>query len=316
MRRPEGLDFETRDPEVAHAQITEAYAEHRATLLGNTQDFLYRHHRIDMGGVRIDTFRSSPTVEYDVDSLPYAMACRVRSGLVTSTTEGVERVVGPGGVFLVVRPLGHYVTRMDNAEIEVVGVDERIFARIDPAAVARLEHLSVDPLDCPGARAWSRAIDYVTRTASDELAGGSPLVLSQAGRLVAATMLAVFDRAADSGTEAEVRVATPDTLRRAIDVIESEPGADIGLADLAAACHVTPRAPQLAFRRHLDTTPMAYLRTARLRRLHDELRGADPAEGATVTEAAARWGFTQLGRLSTQYRALFGESPRDTLRRR
>lgn len=130
MRRPEGMDFETRDPEVAHAQITLAYAEHRATLLGDTHDFLYRHHRIDMGGVRIDTFRASPTVEYDVESLPYAMVGRVRSGLVTSTTEGCERVVGPGGVFLVSRPLGHYVTRMEDAEIEAVSVDERIFGPV------------------------------------------------------------------------------------------------------------------------------------------------------------------------------------------
>ena len=45
------------------------------------------------------------------------------------------------------------------------------------------------------------------------------------------------------------------------------------------------------------------------------VKGADPADGATVTAAAARWGFQQMGRLSAQYRDLFGESPRDTLRR-
>ena len=85
--------------------------------------------------------------------------------------------------------------------------------------------------------------------------------------------------------------------------------------DIAAASHVTARALQLAFRRHLDTTPMAYVRRVRLQRLHQELRHADPADGATVTAAAARWGFQQMGRLSAQYRDLFGESPRDTLRR-
>lgn len=85
--------------------------------------------------------------------------------------------------------------------------------------------------------------------------------------------------------------------------------------DIAAASHVTARALQLAFRRQLDTTPMAYVRRVRLQRLHQELRHADPNEGLTVTAAAARWGFQQMGRLSAQYRDLFGESPRDTLRR-
>ena len=42
---------------------------------------------------------------------------------------------------------------------------------------------------------------------------------------------------------------------------------------------------------------------------------AGAGDGATVTAAAARWGFQQMGRLSAQYRDMFGESPRDTLRR-
>jgi transcriptional regulator GlxA family with amidase domain len=35
---------------------------------------------------------------------------------------------------------------------------------------------------------------------------------------------------------------------------------DISITDIASAVHVTIRAAQLAFRRHLSTTPTAYLR--------------------------------------------------------
>ena len=36
--------------------------------------------------------------------------------------------------------------------------------------------------------------------------------------------------------------------------------------------------------------------------------------GTRVSEVATRWGFSQLGYFSVDYRKLFGESPRDTLR--
>ena len=39
-------------------------------------------------------------------------------------------------------------------------------------------------------------------------------------------------------------------------------------------------------------------------------------EGAeTVTDAAMRFGFRELGRFAVDYRAAFGESPSETLRR-
>ncbi|MFI6180577.1 hypothetical protein ACIA8R_33925 [Nonomuraea sp. NPDC051191] len=46
-------------------------------------------------------------------------------------------------------------------------------------------------------------------------------------------------------------------MRRAIAYLEAQPDQDITVADIAAAAHVTVRAVQLAFRRHLDTTPLA-----------------------------------------------------------
>ncbi len=51
---------------------------------------------------------------------------------------------------------------------------------------------------------------------------------------------------------------------------------DISTADIAAAAHVTIRAVQLAFRRHLDTTPLEYLRRVRLDRAHQELMAGHP----------------------------------------
>ncbi len=71
---------------------------------------------------------------------------------------------------------------------------------------------------------------------------------------------------------------------------------------------------QEAFRRHLDTTPMAYLRRVRLERAHRELQVTDPAAGGTVAEIAARWGFAHHGRFAALYQGCYGHAPSATLR--
>jgi transcriptional regulator GlxA family with amidase domain len=70
---------------------------------------------------------------------------------------------------------------------------------------------------------------------------------------------------------------------------------------------------QLAFRRHLNTTPTAYLRQVRLAQAHEALRDAVPGDGVTVTAVAARWGFTP-SRFTERYRAAYGVLPSHTLR--
>lgn len=108
--------------------------------------------------------------------------------------------------------------------------------------------------------------------------------------------------------------ANPDTLRRAIAFIEAHPDVDLALPDIARAACVTPRALQLAFRRRLDTTPMAYLRRIRLERARRDLSAAAPGDGTSVTTVAYRWGFSTPSRFSQHYRAAYGESPSQTLR--
>ena len=88
----------------------------------------------------------------------------------------------------------------------------------------------------------------------------------------------------------------------------------IGLADVASAAGVSARALQLAFRRFRDTTPMARLRALRLELAREELaRGT--RDGTTVTSVAIARGFGSPGRFAADYRARFGESPSETLRR-
>lgn len=102
-------------------------------------------------------------------------------------------------------------------------------------------------------------------------------------------------------------------LRRAITFIDENADREITLSDIAAAVNVTPRSVQYAFRRHLGTTPLEYLRRVRLDRAHRELQTADPSRD-TVMGIAGRWGFSHAGRFSSVYKRTFGTAPSETLR--
>ena len=85
------------------------------------------------------------------------------------------------------------------------------------------------------------------------------------------------------------------------------------IARLCETLCASERTLHEAFREHLGTTPKAYLKTLRLNAArHDLLRGLGTTR---VTDVALDWGFAHFGWFSQDYRRLFGETPRETLRR-
>ena len=60
--------------------------------------------------------------------------------------------------------------------------------------------------------------------------------------------------------------------------------------------------------------PIRFLTLRRMHLAHRALLRADQSK-ATVTQIVTNHGFWELGRFSVAYRALFGESPSETLRR-
>jgi AraC family ethanolamine operon transcriptional activator len=85
------------------------------------------------------------------------------------------------------------------------------------------------------------------------------------------------------------------------------------VADLCAAVGAGERTLHEAFREHLGTTPMAYLKTLRLNAARQDLCRAGTT--SKVTDVALDWGFLHFGWFSQDYRRLFGETPSQTLQR-
>jgi transcriptional regulator GlxA family with amidase domain len=83
------------------------------------------------------------------------------------------------------------------------------------------------------------------------------------------------------------------------------------VADLCQMAGFNQRTLSRAFRAVRGTTPYRYLRELRLsavKRVLSSKRG-------TVTQAAMRFSFREIGRFAKQYKEAFGESPSETKRR-
>lgn len=184
----------------------------------------------------------------------------------------------------------------------------------EPGTSAPLRFLS-SHLASPSARAqWSAVTRYVDDLLASPDAALSPLVVTSAARLLAATALTVFPSTAlGPAAPRDRRDASTATVRRAAAFIDEHAARDISLADVAAAAHVTIRAVQIAFRRHYGTTPAGYLRRVRLDRARQDLLAADPAR-ESVTAVAYRWGFASPGQFTAAYQQAYGVTPDQTLR--
>lgn len=87
----------------------------------------------------------------------------------------------------------------------------------------------------------------------------------------------------------------------------------VSILDLCNHIGASRRKLQYCFQETLGINPVAYLRALRLNAVRRELRTSTQAQ--CVQEVAARWGFWHLSRFSGDYRAMFGETPSQTLRR-
>jgi AraC-like DNA-binding protein len=158
----------------------------------------------------------------------------------------------------------------------------------------------------------SLVVNIVTLLRSNSRYCSNGLLL---GALQSQLLAAVTELLACSDNEGKLVTARRRyvTCRRALRIAETlrQP---IRVDELAAAVGISRRGLELGFREAFDISPQRYLRRVRMNGLHRDLRRAMPGR-ETVSEAAWRWGFEELGRTAVDYRQLFGESPSTTLAR-
>ncbi|GLU30256.1 AraC family transcriptional regulator [Trinickia caryophylli] len=105
----------------------------------------------------------------------------------------------------------------------------------------------------------------------------------------------------------------PHYLLRAKQFIQDNAREDVALEDIERAAGVSRYKLFEGFRQHFGLAPMAYLKRHRLEAVRREML-SDGSE-RNVSSIAMNWGFSHLGRFSSDYKLRFGETPSQTLKR-
>lgn len=312
-----------------------------STDLGATEDFLVRAYtkmtigagedespatRMDrhwLGPVSFDELDLGFHMSYDAAPLGRVCLCRVHTGQIEANSIGEGHddeghdIVAPGDVTLLAQPDLPFSGRVCRSNYDLTMFDTALLERVaspDEGTDGSVRLLGHRPVTDQAKRQLSGAIDYVRTVVHGEGVEPTPLVASTTASMLAAVVIATLPTNVTTHPTARDRLDSgPPLLRRAIAYIESNVEEDVALADIASSVHVTPRALQYMFRRHLDITPMEYLRRVRLDHAHRELLASDPF-ATTIRTVAARWGFAHTGRFASMYRQAYGRNPSDTLR--
>ncbi|SDF80642.1 AraC-type DNA-binding protein [Lentzea fradiae] len=292
-----------RDLDAAHEVLSAAYAKLRLSSTGRRASL--RLASRTLGAVRFDELDCRIGFEADCEPSDGYIFGQLACGRVVYSSDGEDRFVRGGDAFLAAPPGRPFTAVTGNLHASIVVFGQAVVDEV----VDDVRFVGCRPVSARAAAVW-RATSLHLRDGILPAFAGNSLVLANATRLLVATTLATFPHATVSRSKVWDRSdAHPRTLRRAIMFIESNAAMDITAADIARAARVSIRAIQLAFRRHLDTTPMAYLRSVRMSCAHTDLLAAN----GSVTEIAARWGYARPSVFAAHYRAAYGVPPSRTL---
>jgi AraC-like DNA-binding protein len=278
-----------------------------------------RVNQIGIGPVIMDRGTFDTDLDLDVGPVGKLVFGQVSGGGVGYRTDRAEHWHGNGGAYMAGQP-GHSRTSMFRGGLhEQAVIDPALPGQIAATEPGRTERpvrfTGYEAISAAAARTWRHTYAYARDIVADlPDTVAHELLASNVARLLTATALATFPNNALTDPTIEDRHdGHLATLRRAVAFIDGSAHRDITVAEIAEAAHVTIRAVQHAFQRHMGTTPTAYLRRVRLDQAHQELIAADPAR-QTVTAIAYRWGFPSPSRFAAYYRDAYGVLPGHTLR--
>ena len=298
----------------ARASVAASLAPHELTPLREIEAFRALHNAAELQRLSFHYIDYGTEVEVKVDRLDFHLIQIPLGGLshivagADAVTASPRRAAVPGEPVRM-----HYSA--GNPRLMVRITPDLLRERLDVATAGGLvvhqQSGAAFDITRGAGRSWRGLVDMVmTDLEREDGLTASPLT---AEALQVAVVDGLIVSLATAPEDSVAERATPDRIvRRAARLIEEHCAEPLGTLDIADAVGVSIRALQAGFKLHLDTTPMAYVRQARLERVRQSL---SDGTAQSVTDAATRWGITHLGRLSGDYRAAFGETPSETLQR-
>ncbi|RFB84565.1 AraC family transcriptional regulator [Rhizobium leguminosarum bv. trifolii] len=142
----------------------------------------------------------------------------------------------------------------------------------------------------------------------------SPIAMTNLPQALAELLIRSVPHRYSQRLEQAAFTPAPRHIRRAIDFMHANIAEPITIAMIAQSANVSVRSLETGFRTFKGATPASYLRTLRLRAARKDL--LDRSNVQSIREICLKWGFVHAGRFSALYGSVYGESPRETRRRK
>jgi AraC-like DNA-binding protein len=297
-----------RDWVGASRVVAESYFPHELRLIGGAHEPRLTLRTLSLGTVLIGHVGWGADVAIECD---YPGAYEVNMPM-TGHLESVGQrgrvtsVAGQGTVFRADTPslISHW-----DATCTVLGVKfDSAWLEIEAERLLCTDRVTVRTLlpdrlqlETSVGRAWRSLITgLATRLREPDPFAGSALMRQQLAGAVAAGLIEVC------GPQSNGLAAQPRTVKRIVEQIHDDPARAWTAADMAALAGTSARRLQEGFQAHLGCTPMGYLLDVRLQRANADLV---TQPNLTVSDVAARWGFSSASRFAAAYKRRYGESP-------
>ncbi len=314
--------FRSQDADEARQQVARVFCPHDLRQLSARRPFASRHNLVQLG----ETSLNFLTYGTEVDILPGCLdsfyLVQIPLAGSASISCGAQRMLSTPATAAILNP--HEPTRMrwsqDNHQLLLhvprAALERRLAEHLGEPGAQTLAFELALPQDGGLTRAWCRMV--IDLAANIDASGTEWLryrpTIGALEDCLLRGLLQLHRHNYSARLAAPVDAGQPRHVRRAMDYIHAHLGDALTVGDIARAACVSVRALEEGFRRHCASSPLAYLRDARLDGVRRALLDGGPERGS-VTEIAHRHGFFHLGRFSAYYKARFGESPSQSARR-
>jgi AraC-like DNA-binding protein len=318
---PPGI-FVSKDVDEVVEVLSRHLAPHRLYLRDARQSLRAEIRHVDLGGVELIELSYGTRAEADPGEIEgqyfvHTALAGASEMLLANDSHPIDlrkgTVTSPGERprFRMSASCRHLTACIDRSTLE------SYFARSLGEPIVRPIRFDVEVAEfAPFARAWRGLVAHIR-----DQADAVPRMFSDARRRVHYTDLLLdllLHELPHNYTSLLNRRASASVcawhVQRACELVEEHIADGLTVAGLARAAGVSVRSLQMGFRQALGVSPLEYIRSRRLERLHASLLAAGTA--ASVTDIMLDHGVQNFGRFAQYYRQRFGRNPSDTLRRR
>lgn len=312
--------FHSFDLEETHAKVAGVFKPHNLKVLGQNQRVDARMAHLKVGKISLNRLCYGADVAIDPDRLGNFVLVQMPISGCADISCGRQSIQSTSSLPSVITPTLPLKMRWKaDCDQFIVRVERETLERACSAHVGHdlprpIEFELGMNLEREQTYNWQKLITFLTSDIGfAQNAAQFPLLAAQIERLVICTLLTCQPHNYREELLSPVPAPAPYYVRRAEEYMNTHADEPITMEDLVSAAGVSTRSLFAGFSHFRGTTPMAYLREIRLRRVHEELSQACPSQ--TVTAVAMKWGFTHLGHFTAAYRKKFGKLPSETLRR-